>query len=619
MSRANKIRHIKLNEIKNPKFLAALSYKELDTLADDIRKEILHITSVNGGHLSSNLGAVELTIALNRVFDFSNDKIIFDVGHQAYTYKILTGRKLDTLRKKDGISGFQKIKESPYDHFEAGHSSTSISVANGFAISRDLNHEFYNVVAFIGDASIVSGLAMEALNNLASGDHKVIIVLNDNGMSISKPAGGLGKVFARISSSAGYNRFKRRTKSSLTKNKVGRKILSFLTGFRNWFKRKVVPLTVFDAMGLTYIGPVDGHDIKAVEKALKRAKNTNKSVVVHCCTHKGKGYKYAEEDEIGYWHGVSPFDVETGKPTNLHPGYNSWSHIFADFTDEMMAKHDDAYLISPATTKGAGIDEVFNKYPERTLDVGIAEEHAMTLAAGISQSGYHPIISIYSTFMQRAFDEISHDLARMDLDATIIVDRAGLVGADGETHQGLYDVSFLVNTPNVVVTMPSNLEEAHYLYEESFKHHGPFFIRIPRTIVKCEEFESLDLEFGRFRKIKSSSSKKLAIVGVGPLFRELEELVNKSKIDCTLYNALYIAPMSEIDIDELTKFDKIVIYDPYSTIGGLVSKLTVNLSKKNFKGVISSFCVPDVFVKQASINEQLEEFGLLPQQILKKL
>lgn len=617
-NKINKVKRIDLDKIDNPKFLATLSYKELDVLAEDVRQNIIKTTSIYGGHLSSNLGVVEVTIALNRSFDFSNDKLILDVGHQCYAYKILTGRSLEHLRSKDGVSGFQKRCESKYDCYEAGHSSTSISAANGFAIARDLNGEDYNVVALIGDGSVVSGLAFEGLNNLASGNHKVIVVLNDNGMSISKPAGGIGKMFARISSAAGYNRIKVRYKRSMLKTKLGKKIYNLSSRFKNWLKSKLVPLTIFDAMGLSYIGPIDGHNIKAMEKAFKRAKNTTKSVVVHVCTLKGKGYKPAENDQIGYWHGVSPFEIESGKPLDMHEGFNSWSHIFSDLTIKEMENHKKAYLISPATIKGAGLDDVFAKFPNRSVDVGIAEEHSMTLASGLSLGGYHPIISIYSTFMQRAFDEISHDLARMNCNATILVDRAGLVGKDGETHQGIYDVSFLVNTPNVVVTMPSTIAEGYALYDESFNDHGPFFIRLPRAIVKIEkDIKPAAIKFGKWEKLIDSKAKKIAVVGVGPLLRDLEKQLIDKKIECTLYNALYIAPMDEDAIDELLNFDKIVIYDAYSANGGLESVLVNKLSQKGYKGLISAHSIPLQFIKQASINEQLEEFGLLPEQIIK--
>ena len=615
----NKVKHIDLTQIKNPEFLSTLSYKELNVLADDIRKELIRVTSLYGGHLSSNLGSVELTIALNRSFDFSKDKLIFDVGHQCYTHKILTGRSLENLRTSKGVSGFQKMNESVYDPYEAGHSSTSISAANGFAIARDLNHEKYDIVAFIGDSSIVSGLAFEGLNNLAKSEHKVIIVLNDNGMSISKPVGALAAKFAKISTNAGYNRFKSSMKK-MNKVKFLRPIYRFFSAIKNWIKRHLTAPNIFTDLGFAYIGPVDGHNIKAIEKAIKRAKNTNKSTVIHACTLKGKGYGYAEKDETGYWHGVSPFDVDSGEPKRKYDNELSWSHLYSDITAIELDNHPKAILISPATIKGAGLDSLPERFKDRIIDVGIAEEHAITLASALSLSDYHPIISIYSTFLQRAYDEVSHDLARMNCNATFLVDRSGLVGADGETHQGIYDEAYLSSIPNTVVTIASNADEAKALYDESFNNHGPFFIRLPRTLLKKQDgFNKLDLEFGKWRKLTEDNSKELAIITCGPIVNDMNTLLKENNIKATLINALYLNPIDKKMIDELLEFKKIVIYDPYSTRGSLVNLTSAYLLEKQFKGALKAYFVPNEFVKQGSINEQLERFGLLPNQIIDSL
>jgi len=616
----NKVKHVDLTKIKDPGFLKDLSYKELDVLASDIRAEILRVTSIYGGHLSSNLGVVELTIALNRSFDFSKDKLIFDVGHQCYTHKILTGRSLEHLRTQDGVSGFQKRSESIYDAYEAGHSSTSISAANGFAIARDLSKEKYDVVAFVGDSSIVSGLAFEGLNNLAHSNHKVIIILNDNGMSISKPVGALAKRFAKISTSAGYNRFKSSLKRKMKKGKVRNAIYNFFRAIKNWFKRHLVAPNVFSDLGFAYIGPIDGHNIKAIEKAIKRAKNTEKSVIIHACTLKGKGYKYAENDETGYWHGVSPFDLETGLPKNKHEGEISWSHLYSDLVEQELEKHKNAILISPATIKGAGLDNLSPKFKDRIIDVGIAEEHAATLASSLSLSGYHPIISIYSTFLQRAYDEVSHDLARMNCNATFLVERSGLVGADGETHQGIYDEAYLESIPNVTITIASNADEAQYLFDESFNNHGPFFIRLPRTLLKKpESINKVNLEYGKWIKLNENPSKRLAIISCGPIINDLAEELKEAGIESTLINAIYLNPIDKKMLDELLNYQKIVIYDPYSTQGSLVNLTSSYLLEKEFKGALKAYFIPNEFVKQGTINQQLERFGLLPKQIISKL
>lgn len=618
--KVNKVKHINLAEIKDPGFLKELSYKELEVLAEDIRKELLRVTSLYGGHLSSNLGAVELTIALNRSFDFSKDKLIFDVGHQSYTHKILTGRSLEKLRTEDGVSGFQKMSESVYDAYEAGHSSTSISAADGFAIARDLKKEKFDVVAFVGDSSIVSGLAFEGLNNIAHSNHKVIIVLNDNGMSISKPVGALAKVFAKISTSAGYNRFKSSARRSMKKGKVRKAIFGFFRNIKNWFKRHLVAPNLFSDLGFAYIGPIDGHNIKAIEKAIKRAKNTDHSVVIHACTLKGKGYKYAENDETGYWHGVSPFDIETGEPKNKHEGEISWSHLFSDLCEEELREHKNAILISPATIKGAGLDAIPEEFKDRTIDVGIAEEHAVTLASSLSLSGYHPIISIYSTFLQRAYDQVSHDVARMNCNVTFLVERSGLIGADGETHQGIYDEAYLSSIPNVTVTMASNADEAKALFDESFNNHGPFFIRLPRTLIKKpESINKVNVPYGKWIKLSEDKSKQLALITCGPIVNDMSSLLKENGINATLINAIYLNPIDKEMIDSLLDYTNIVVYDPYSTQGSLVNMTSAYLLEKQFKGALKAYFVPNEFVKQGTISQQLERFGLLPSQIIEKL
>ena len=615
----NKVKHIDLDAIENPKFLSALNYDELNVLASDLRTRIIEVTSNLGGHLSSNLGAIELVIALHRVFDLSKDKVVFDVGHQSYAHKILTGRKLNNLRQENGVAGFLKIEESPYDCYEAGHSSTSISAANGFAIARDLNKENYNVVAFIGDGSINSGLAFEGLNSIAHSDHKVIVVINDNDMSISKPVGGLSKFMEDISTSRRYNRFKHRYQKFFGKTKFGRGTLRISSAIKNFFKRLLVKGNVFTDLGFAYIGPIDGHDIKSIERALKRAKNTKKSVVIQAVTIKGKGYKPAEEDQSGYWHGVGPFDIETGKPKDMHEDEVSWSHVFADLTENLMEEHKNAVLISPGTLKGSGLDELHKKFDGRVVDVGINEEHAATLASSLSLSGMHPIISVYSTFLQRAYDEVSHDLARMNCNTTFLVDRAGLVGSDGETHQGIYDEAYLYSIPGTVIAMPSTIDEAKLLYEESFNNHGPFFIRLPRSLVaKQDGFNRVNLEFGKWMKLRIDS-KNQVVISVGPLTRELERLIANEHVNCTLINAIYVNPIDEKMLDEILDAKKIVIYDPYSTRGGLVNAVMAYLLEKKFKGSISAYFVPNEFVKQGTIRQQLERYHITPEDVLKEL
>ena len=617
MAKKETVKHFNIAEIKSPEFLSSLSYKELKILSKDIAEYIVDVVSKNGGHLASNLGVIDSTIALFRIFDFTKDKIVFDVGHQCYTYKILTGRSLERLRKKDGISGFQKMHESIYDHFEAGHSSTSVSVVNGMAVARDLKNEKYETIAFIGDASIANGLAFEGLNNVASSGHKVIIILNDNDMSITKPAGALAKTFRKLSNSSLYRRSKHTYQRVLKRTGFGRGILRVSGNIKYWFKRHLVQINTFDILGFGYIGPVDGHDIKELEKAFSKAKKASESVVIHVKTLKGKGYAPSENDDSGKWHGVGEFEVETGEFIT-NPELISWSKQYSNELEVAMEEHQNAYLIVPATETGSALTNIFEKYPNRCQDIGIAEEHAFTFAGGLSVSGLHPVISIYSTFLQRAYDELSHDLARMNLNATVLIDRSGLVGADGETHQGIYDEQFLLGIPNTVIAMASRQSESKALLQESFKNHGVFCIRYPRgSFLPRVEQEEL-CTFGKW-KVELLNSTEIAIVSVGPATLDLKEYIIKNNMKATLYNAIYIKPMDDMAIRDLLKYKKIIIYDCYATIKGFATTLAARLMELKYQGEVILKAVPDTFVKTASTYEQKLEYGLTIEDIGKLL
>ncbi len=606
---AKEIKHVDLKSITGPEFLSNLNYKELDILSNDIRNYILDITSKNGGHLSANLGTIDATIALCRTFDFKKDKIIFDVGHQCYTYKLLTGRQLDTLRQKDGISGFQKMEESPYDHFEAGHSSTSISAATGMAIARDLKGDNYDIVAFIGDSAIQNGLAFEGLNNLAQSNHKVIVVLNDNGMSISQPVGGLSRAFRKMSGSSFYIKSKNAFRKFFFLTRFGRWMWVKFTKIKNWFKRKVIGFNLFDTMGFSYIGPVDGHYIRHVEKALKQAKKSIRPVIVHIKTIKGKGYKYAEEDVEGSWHGVSKFDVATGEIKSKE-AVVSWSEQYKFLLKNEIKINSDIITIVPATEHGSDLDSLFTEFPNRTIDVGIAEEHAFTLAGGLASSGIHPVVSIYSTFLQRGYDELSHDVARMNFNCTILIDRAGLVGNDGETHQGIYDEAFLYTIPNVTITMASRSNEALSLMKESLCKHGVFAIRYPREFFSVQTEGVKKIPYGTWKVEIESRSKEVAIVSVGPITVELKNKIQELGKDATLYNAIYLRPMDENRILELLNYKKVIIYNAYATKEGFANSLESKLMDLCYKGKVIVKTVPTEFVKQATIDEQRELFGI---------
>lgn len=611
----SKTKKIDINNIKNPDFLKTMSNKELKNLSFDIRDYIIKCVENNGGHLSSNLGVVDATISICKNFNFPKDKIIFDVGHQSYTYKILTGRKLDNLRKKDGVSGFQKMSESIYDCYEAGHSSTSISAANGMAISRDLNNEKYDIIAFIGDGAIMNGLAFEGLNLSSLHHHKIIIILNDNEMSISKPVGGLANVFRKFSTSTFYLRAKNAYRRILISNRIGRKIYNLTSKFKNFIKGKILRLNFFDYLGYKFIGPVDGHDFNAMDKAFAKAKKIDQSCVIHLKTIKGKGFKNAEEDEDGIWHGVGC----KGNGNSVDETSKiSWNCVYERLLADSLIKNKNTFGIVPATGIGSGLNPLFLKFKGRIIDVGISEEHAFTMASGLSCSGFHPIISIYSTFFQRAYDEFNHDLARMNCNATILIDRAGFVGQDGETHQGIFDSSLVYPVPNTVIAMASNYLEAYSLVIESMNNHGVFFIRFPKENLNNVDFKNNKMiNFGEWIDVIKSNDKHKAIITFGPIINELKSFIKNNNVDCSLINALYQKPLNLNKIKELLSFNEIVIIDSYSTKEGFVLPFIEKLYEFGYKGKITFRCIDNEFIKQATIDEQKEECGLSIDELIK--
>ncbi|MCR5308966.1 MAG: 1-deoxy-D-xylulose-5-phosphate synthase [Bacilli bacterium] len=602
------ISHVNLSTIKDPKFLSNLSYSELDVLSADLRKYIIEVISENGGHLSSNLGVVESTIALCRSFDFSKDKIIFDVGHQCYSYKILTGRDFKNIRKKDGPSGFQKRNESIYDCYECGHSSTSISAAMGIADARDLKKEDYYVVSFIGDASFENGLVFEALNNLSKNLSKFIIVINDNEMSIGKNEGGLSRTFRKLSNTKLYQKSKSATKKMLSISALGRFILRKLSSFKDWLKRHLMKINLFDLLGIKYIGIINGHNIKQMERAFKKAKTLKGPVAIHIKTIKGKGFECAEKDNRGIYHGVCKFDKLTGKIYS-DESLSSWSKEYALRLYEVMKNHNNAVTICPATGLGSDLTNIQKDFPDRFKDVGINEEHGVVLAAGLSSNGIHPFISIYSTFLQRSYDEISHDLARMNLNSTLLIDRAGLVGLDGDTHQGIYDASFLYTIPNCVITMASKSSQISSLLEESMENHGVFAIRYPKeSFNKNAVEENEKVEFGEWKELLSG--EKTAVVSYGPIINKLVKEIKKKELNITVFEAIYVRPILEKYIEDLLNYEKIVIYDAYSTEVGFANTLTALLITKGYKGNIIVKAVPNAFIGHSTIENQREELGI---------
>ena len=605
MKTKKEIRRFDLSKPFNPSDIKDLTEDELNLLSEDIRKNIIENCAKNGGHLSSSLGVVELTVAIHHFFNLPKDKLIFDVGHQSYAHKILSGRTLDNLRKGNGVSGFQRRNESEYDPYEAGHSSTSISAAMGFAASRDLNKEDYQVIAVIGDSALANGVSFEALNNLGTFNHKVILIINDNNQSIGKAVGHSSNMWEKFRLSKGYLRRKERYVGFMKKTKFGRGVYKVTSAIKNFFKYLLVRKNVFYNMGLYYISNIDGHDIAALEKAFKYAVNAPSSVAIHVTTIKGKGYEYAEKDELGDWHGVAPFDIETGKSLNKLPDDQlCWSGVYANILMDIMDNNPKAVIINPATAVGSKLTDIFDKYPERTFDVGIAEEHAAIFASGMATSGSHPYLSMYSTFLQRAYDEISHDIVRMNGPVTMLIDRVGLPGEDGETHQGIFDVAYLNSMPNIAIAMAKDYKEAKALMDLSVDYDKPFAIRYPRGNTLKQDISNVGpIKLGEWKL--ENKGEETAIISYGPV---VNELIAKYK-DYDVINAIFQNP---IDIDMLkTLLDKqIVIYDLYGTKEGFASLVIDKLNELDYKKEVKCLCVPNTFINHDRISNQRETLHL---------
>ncbi len=603
------LKHIDLSSIKDPSFLKELSIKELELLSSDIKEEIIKQVAKNGGHLSSNLGSTDAIIALCYVFDFAIDKILFDVGHQAYAYKILTGRSLENLRNEGGVSGFLKRSESKYDYLEAGHSSTSISAAYGLAVARDLNNENYDIVSFIGDASMANGVSFEGLNNLSFDNHKMIIVLNDNDMSITKPTGGLANLFRKISDSQSYQKVKYGYVRFLNKTKVGKFLYKITSNFKNMVVKSLIPPTFFENLSLRYMGPIYGHDIKKLIKYFNKAKKLKQPVVVHIKTIKGEGYKYAELDKNGTWHGVEPFDIESGKPLKVN-GNLTYQKLYADEVYDILKEDQKAILVCPATEKGSALERNFKDFPNQCYDVGICEEHSLIMALGLHLGGYKPIVSIYSTFLQRAYDQLNHDLARTNADILLLVDRAGMPGHDGETHQGSFDESFLYDLPNVTITMSATLKTSQELIKEGFNSKCVFVIRYPKDYVnQVDDYPSINNQ--KWPKLISKNSKK-CLVSFGNNGYQVYKLLKQNNIDCDYYDAVYIKPIPLDYVNQLIKYEEIIIYDSYANKSGFCLHLQDLLICNNFKGKIKIFAIEDKYYSHKDVNKQLQESHILP-------
>ncbi len=609
-----------LNKIHSPADLKKLNSSEYPELAQEIRDVLIDTVSKNGGHLASNLGAVELTIAIHLTFDSPKDRIVWDVGHQAYTHKLLTGRYdvFDTIRQKDGISGFCHPNESEHDTFYSGHSGTSVSSAFGIAEANKIKKNNNYTVAVIGDGSFTGGLVYEALNNAGRSKTNLIVILNDNEMSISKNVGSVAKYLTKIRSKKRYVRMKARLERFLDRIPlIGHSMASGLFSFKTAIKNLIYESTIFEKMGFRYMGPIDGHDIGLMCEALETAKSLGAPVLLHVNTVKGKGYNYAEKDP-SHFHGVSDFDIDTGEP---HSSGDTFCNEFGKLMCKMAHEDRRITLITAAMSLGTGLTEFSEKYSERFFDVGIAEEHAVTFASGLSKGGMLPVFAVYSTFLQRCYDEIMHDGALQDQKLVLAIDRAGFVGDDGETHNGLYDVAFLQSIPKVTVYSPATYDEMKIDFGNAFyRDKDVVAVRYPRG-GEPEIPEDYEPSFGTYDIYGNVSADKV-IVTYGRLFFEaakaVKELANHS-IDAKVLKLNRIKPIDPEALKEVMNATHIFFYEEGVRSGGIGEKFAAELLQHGYKGNYDITAVEDCFVKQAKVPELIKQYGFDSDSMVNKI
>jgi 1-deoxy-D-xylulose-5-phosphate synthase len=607
-----------LERIEKPSDMKSLTVEELDQLAQEIREFLISKLSVTGGHLSSNLGVVELTIGLHYLFDSPRDKFIFDVGHQTYVHKILTGRKerFDTLRKYKGLCGFAKRTESEHDVWEAGHSSTSLSAAMGMAIARDLKGETNRVVAVIGDGAMTGGMALEALNHIGHDKKKLMVVLNDNEMSIAPNVGAIHNYLTKIRSDKHYLKAKEEVEHLLKKiPAIGGTLAKTAERLKDSLKYLVVSGVLFEELGFTYVGPVDGHHLPTVLEALQHADRVDGPVLLHLITTKGKGYSPAEADSHK-WHGVNPYKIESGqmiKPV----GPPMYTDVFGNTLIELAEKDPRVLAITPAMPGGSGLLKFAEKFPNRMLDVGIAEQHAATLCAGLAAECMKPVFAVYSTFMQRAYDQIVHDICRMNLNVAFAIDRAGFVGPDGETHHGVYDIAFLRSIPNIVVMMPKDENELRHMLKTSIEYNdGPIAVRYPRISGLGVELdpELKTIPIGSWEVVREGKGP-LAFLAVGPMVQlalEAAEVLKQEGMDVRVVNARFIKPLDEAMLLKLAEEGlRIMTLEEGTQMGGFGSAVLEFYSSHNiYDTPVKIVGIPDYFVEHGSVKEQRSEVGL---------
>ena len=602
-----------LETIEKENDIKKVAPENWNLLAEEIRQFLIHKISVTGGHLGSNLGAVELTMALHLSLNLPEDKIVWDVGHQSYTHKILTGRKagFENLRKYGGMSGFPKRKESDCDCFDTGHSSTSISAGLGLVKARDIMHQDHTVVSVIGDGSLTGGMAYEALNNAARMKSNFIIVLNDNNMSISENVGGVSKYLNNIRTADKYLDLKEGIYNSLKETRIGDPIVESIRRAKSSVKQLVIPGMFFEDMGITYLGPVDGHNIPAMLKVFKEAKRVKSAVLVHVITHKGKGFIAAERHPARF-HGAEPFDIETGLPLKQKTKSN-YTDVFSTVMCKQGDRNDKIVAITAAMPDGTGLKRFHNMYPDRFFDVGIAEEHAVTFAAGLAAGGLQPVVAIYSSFLQRAYDQILHDVCIQNLPVVFAIDRAGLVGSDGETHQGIFDLSYLSSIPNMHIMAPKNKWELSDMLKFAIDFQGPIALRYPRGEAfdgLREHREPIILGMGEW----IYHEKDIVLVAVGSMVKTalaVREALQLKGYACSIINARFVKPIDTEILNEAVKDHSLIVtMEENVASGGFGEKVREYLDESGYQGSLLTISIPDEYVEHGNVEILREEVGI---------
>ena len=611
-----------LDKILSPKDLKPLDNAELVKLAGEIRERIIRVTSEKGGHLAASLGVVEIAIALHYCLESPSDKILWDVGHQSYAHKLLTGRNkdFDTLREMGGISGFPNKDENEHDPFTCGHSSTSISSALGLACARDMNGEDHKVVAVIGDAALSAGLAFEGLNNAGHMKSNLVVILNDNEHSISRPVGAMSRYLNKVITNPLYNKFRRETEKAV-KNipKLGGAAYNAVRKFQEGVKNLLVPGMLFEELGFRYFGPIDGHDIKQLISTFKNTFSLNEPVFIHVITKKGRGYRFAEDDPTRF-HGVTSFDIDTGVSAAGKKDEKTFTDHFGEKIIEMAAKDKKIVAITAAMQDGTGLSGFAEKFPDRFYDVGITEPHAVTFAAALAKGGFKPVVAVYSTFLQRAYDQLIHDVALQGLPVVFCTDRAGLVGKDGPTHHGVFDITYTRNLPGFIVMAPKDGFELEAMMEKAFEYKKPVVIRYPRglarQLVSSSSFHPI--EVGRSEKLRDG--KDLVFLAVGSMVNtalQVADILSKKGTEAAVINARFIKPIDRDMLEEVARTPgKIVTLEEGTVSGGFGSSVLEFFERENIRDIsIKCFGLPDQFIEHGAREELLRKYHLTPDEI----